>query len=97
MPEGRSPSFISFNCPNCNALYQVVQAEAGPETVYSEIHAAVAARRFQGAKANSSSSIFFCGRQAVFRSGSGPEQISGSTECEVDRATVPLLSPSHQS
>ena len=37
MPEGRSPSFISFNCPNCNALYQVVQAEAGPETVYSEI------------------------------------------------------------
>ena len=37
MPGGRPPSFISFNCPNCNALYQVVQAEAGPETVYSEI------------------------------------------------------------
>jgi hypothetical protein len=23
----------SFNCPNCNALYQVVSIEAGPETV----------------------------------------------------------------
>jgi hypothetical protein len=22
----------SFNCPNCNALYQVVSIEAGPET-----------------------------------------------------------------
>jgi predicted Zn finger-like uncharacterized protein len=23
----------SFHCPNCDALYQVVQSEAGPETV----------------------------------------------------------------
>ena len=37
MPRGRPPSFTSFNYPNCNAFYQVVQAEAGPETVYSEI------------------------------------------------------------
>ena len=21
-----------FNCPNCNALYEVIKAEAGPET-----------------------------------------------------------------
>jgi hypothetical protein len=27
----------SFNCPNCNAFYQVVRAEAGPETEDSEI------------------------------------------------------------
>jgi hypothetical protein len=27
-----SPSFKSFTCPNCNALYQVVKVEAGPET-----------------------------------------------------------------
>jgi transcription elongation factor Elf1 len=28
---------VTFNCPNCNATYQVVKQEAGPETVYSEI------------------------------------------------------------
>jgi hypothetical protein len=26
-----------FNCPNCNALYQIIKAEAGPETVDREI------------------------------------------------------------
>ena len=26
-----------FNCPYCNALYQVVKVEAGPETVDREI------------------------------------------------------------
>jgi hypothetical protein len=29
MPPGRP----AFNCPNCNALYQVLKVEAGPETV----------------------------------------------------------------
>ena len=33
MPIGRS----SFNCPNCNALYDVIKVEAGPETVDREI------------------------------------------------------------
>jgi predicted Zn finger-like uncharacterized protein len=27
----------SFTCPNCNALYQVVRQEAGPETANREI------------------------------------------------------------
>ena len=27
----------SFTCPTCNALYQMVRQEAGPETVNSEI------------------------------------------------------------
>jgi hypothetical protein len=27
----------SFHCPNCNALYQIVKVEAGPETVGREI------------------------------------------------------------
>lgn len=27
----------SFNCPNCNALYQLVSIEAGPETVGRDI------------------------------------------------------------
>ena len=26
-----------FNCPHCNALYQVVKVEAGPETIDREI------------------------------------------------------------
>jgi predicted Zn finger-like uncharacterized protein len=26
-----------FNCPNCEALYQVVEAEAGPETVHGDV------------------------------------------------------------
>ena len=37
MAGGRPPSFISFTCPNCDALYQVVKAEPGPETVDREI------------------------------------------------------------
>ena len=28
---------VFFNCPHCNALYQVIKAEAGPETIDSEI------------------------------------------------------------
>jgi predicted Zn finger-like uncharacterized protein len=31
MPNPNAPLF--FRCPNCNALYQVVRAKAGPETV----------------------------------------------------------------
>jgi hypothetical protein len=27
----------TFTCPNCNALYQIVRQEAGPETVNREI------------------------------------------------------------
>jgi hypothetical protein len=26
-----------FNCPNCNALYQIIKAEAGPESVDREV------------------------------------------------------------
>ena len=27
----------TFNCPNCNALYQLVSIEAGPETITRDI------------------------------------------------------------
>jgi hypothetical protein len=33
MTGGRPTRFNSFTCPNCNALYQLVRVEAGPETV----------------------------------------------------------------
>ena len=32
MAGGRPPSFISFTCPNCQALYQLIRHEVGPET-----------------------------------------------------------------
>jgi hypothetical protein len=28
---------VYFNCPECNALYHLIRAEAGPETIYREI------------------------------------------------------------
>ena len=37
MPGGRPPAFNPFTCPNCGAFYQVVKAEAGPETDNREI------------------------------------------------------------
>jgi hypothetical protein len=36
MPGGRPSAFPFFTCPNCDALYQVIKAEAGPETVQHE-------------------------------------------------------------
>jgi predicted Zn finger-like uncharacterized protein len=29
---------MRFNCPNCNALYRLIKAEAGPETTDREIN-----------------------------------------------------------
>ena len=37
MPGGRLAAFNPFTCPNCGAFYQVVKAEAGPETDNREI------------------------------------------------------------
>ena len=37
MPAGRPPAFGPFTCPNCDAYYQVVKVEAGPETVDCEV------------------------------------------------------------
>ena len=35
MPGGRPRN--SFVCPNCDALYELVKVEAGPETVAREV------------------------------------------------------------
>jgi hypothetical protein len=37
MPGGRPPAFGRFTCPNCDAYYQLVKVEAGPETRDGEI------------------------------------------------------------
>jgi transcription elongation factor Elf1 len=34
---GRPAKFRFFTCPSCAALYQVVMAEAGPETKAAEL------------------------------------------------------------
>ena len=43
MPKPNAPPF--FRCPNCNALYQVDRAKAGPETTISTV-VPTARRRF---------------------------------------------------
>ena len=37
MAGGGPPSFISFTCAHCQALYHVVTVEAGPETTEAEV------------------------------------------------------------
>ena len=37
MAGRRPPGFISFTCPNCQALYHVIKTEAGPETTFHEV------------------------------------------------------------
>ena len=44
--SGPPPS--AFNCPNCDALYQVIKTEAGPETVDREITCRSRGAPFQG-------------------------------------------------
>jgi hypothetical protein len=34
---GRPPSYYSFICPNCQAFYDLVKVEAGPETTIEEL------------------------------------------------------------
>lgn len=38
----------SFHCPNCDALYQVVKVEAGPETVDRQITCRACGGRLAG-------------------------------------------------
>jgi predicted Zn finger-like uncharacterized protein len=39
---------VHFNCPNCNALYQIVKVEAGPETVDLEVVCRICGAPFPG-------------------------------------------------
>ena len=59
----------SFHCPNCNALYQVVNVEAGPETAYRAINCRACGARFHLATAGSSSSILCFAQADAFRVG----------------------------
>ena len=48
MAGGRPPSFISFTCAHCQALYHVVKVEAGPETIDVEVTCRACGAPFPG-------------------------------------------------
>ena len=50
MPGGRSRN--SFVCPNCDALYELVKVEAGPETVVREVACRSCAAPLSGMEGN---------------------------------------------
>ena len=52
MAGGRPPSFNSFTCPNCKALYHIVKVEAGPETVFQEVPCRVCGEPLVGREGN---------------------------------------------
>jgi hypothetical protein len=37
MAGGRSRTFMSFTCPECQAFYQLVKVEAGSETIFHDV------------------------------------------------------------
>jgi predicted Zn finger-like uncharacterized protein len=37
MPAGSPSGSFFFTCPHCDALYQIVKSEAGPESVNREV------------------------------------------------------------
>ena len=63
-PANRARSFVGgktrgggvpanhFNCPSCNALYHLIKAEAGPETINSEIACRVCGAQLPGRDGN---------------------------------------------
>ena len=50
MAGGRPRAFDAFTCPSCEAFYQVVKVEAGPETADSEITCRVCSAPLAGRK-----------------------------------------------
>ena len=80
MAGGRPPSFISFTCPNCKALYQVVKVEAGPETVFQEVPCRVCRAALVGREGNFVLKYFLLRKAARVRkwrrrTSEGPGQI----------------------
>jgi hypothetical protein len=70
-----------FNCVNCNALYHLIKAEAGPETVDRELPCRVCGTPLPSRQGNSSSSTFFCRNQAH----AGLETLSGKLRPALSR------------
>ena len=76
MAGGKPPGFKSFKCPHCQALYHIVEVEAGPETVFQEVTCCVAADFFPLGKESSCSNTSCCEKLVVFKSGAPIERPS---------------------
>ena len=58
MVARRSAAFDAFACPNCDALYQLVKGEAGPETLDRALMCRACGGPLPGRKEISCSSTF---------------------------------------
>jgi hypothetical protein len=52
MVDGRTTAFRSFSCPKCQALYQIVKVEAGPESDFQDVPCPVCGEAFVGHEDN---------------------------------------------
>jgi hypothetical protein len=69
MAGGRPPWSKSFTCPNCEALYEIVKVEAGPETIFSAVTCRVCGAPVPNREDNSSSNTSCCEKRVVFKGG----------------------------
>jgi len=81
MAGGRPRSFNSFTCPNCNAFYQVVKVEAGPETVLQDVPCRICGAPLAGREGNFVLKYFLLRKAARIqrwrrRTSEGPGQIA---------------------
>jgi hypothetical protein len=70
-----------FNCPSCDALNQIVETQAGPETDIDCDITAHAEDRSPAAKEISFSSIFCCGKLPVLIRPGTRSSISPGRSC----------------
>jgi predicted Zn finger-like uncharacterized protein len=68
-------SFKSFKCPNCQALYQIVKVEAGPDSVIQEVPCRVCGAPLAVEKASSCSNTSCCERQLAFKNRGEDEKL----------------------
>jgi hypothetical protein len=61
---------LHFNCPNCNALCQIIKAEAGPETRERDIACRICGGPLPGREGQFILNIFSYGKPSKARNGS---------------------------
>ena len=84
-----------FSCPNCNALYQVVKTEAGPETDNREITCRACGGPLPARDGGASASTSFCGKHdaAIHESGFSDAPGLSWAASQAEPALNPLSPP----
>src|SRR5271155_594708 len=82
-----------FNCPNCNALYQVVKAEAGPETVDREITCRACGGPLVGREGNFVLKYFLLRKAARKEPRSRRSSRRAASESNAGPTNTPLIPP----